>query len=130
MRTHAFTDSFYLTTQMPTQNEWNRLQRANKYAANTVKRDAMHSLMYEIRDQSERKVLEPIRLLFHFNFVRMNRRVDPDNIDWQRKFVLDAFVLARYIPNDNWDYVGGFNIRFTHNPNIDRDHIELLITTI
>lgn len=130
MRIHAFTDSFVLKTPMPTHNEWIKENRSNKYAANATKRDAMRSLMYEIKEQSDRMVTEPIRLLFHFNFVRTNRRVDPDNIDWQKKFILDAFVLARYIPNDNWDYVGGFNTRFIHNPHMDRDHVELLITTI
>ena len=46
---------------------------------------------------------------FQFHWVYKNRRRDKDNIVGGRKYILNALVMAKILPNDGWDWVGDFH---------------------
>lgn len=58
--------------------------------------------------------LKPVQSRVYFDFIwyEKNRRRDPDNIAASKKFILDALVRAGILPDDGWNYVGGFKDRF------------------
>ncbi len=61
--------------------------------------------------------LEPLTVPadFQFHFICPNRRRDKDNVVGGRKYLLDALVMAKILPNDGWDWVGDFHDTFSVN---------------
>lgn len=53
------------------------------------------------------------RAYFSFLWVEENKRRDPDNICFSKKFIFDGFVKAKLIPNDGWSVIEGFDDNFT-----------------
>lgn len=45
---------------------------------------------------------------FVFRWTVKDRRKDKDNIAFAKKFILDGLVEAGILPNDGWEYVGGW----------------------
>lgn len=53
------------------------------------------------------------RARFHFQWVELNRRRDPDNIAAAgRKLVFDGLVKAGVLEGDGWSYIHGWNDEF------------------
>jgi hypothetical protein len=42
-----------------------------------------------------------------------NKRIDPDNLAFATKYILDGLVAARVLPDDNWKYVKSIHHSFT-----------------
>ena len=61
------------------------------------------------------KVVIPLQLMTlnqYTNANRTNRRTDPDNIAFQKKFILDGFVAAGLLSNDGWGEIAGWTEKF------------------
>ena len=60
-----------------------------------------------------------------FCWYEKNRKRDPDNICFAKKFILDAMVKNHVLPNDSQKYIKGFRDLFY----IDKDNprIEIFI---
>lgn len=75
---------------------------------------------YQMRDQ---EMKYPVTLTFHW--YEKDRRRDPDNICFAKKFILDALVAEQVFPNDSQKYIKGFHDFF----HVDKEHprIEVMI---
>lgn len=58
--------------------------------------------------------LKPVKekSIFAFHWYMKNKRKDPDNIAFAKKYVLDGLVNAWIIEKDNWEFVGGLSDTF------------------
>ena len=78
-----------------------------------------HKYMWGIAPPLEQKI-------FKFTWYRVNRRSDPDNIAFAKKFIMDAFVESGLIKNDGWKSVKGFIDIFEVDRANPRVEIELI----
>lgn len=61
--------------------------------------------------------LQPVeRAFFHFSWVEVSQRRDPDNVVAAKKFILDGLVTARVLPGDRWKHVAGFSDSWAVGP--------------
>lgn len=110
-----------LRTPLVSLNEYINLCRRNKYQAAERKKDIEYSLVAEILQQSKGKKINQ-QAAFHFCWYAKNKKQDPDNICFAKKFVLDSIVTAGLIPNDGWKQVKGFQDDFfvdKENPRVE-----------
>lgn len=47
-------------------------------------------------------------VIVEFHWVEINKKRDPDNFVFAKKFILDGMVKAGLIPNDGWSNIAGF----------------------
>lgn len=115
---------FVIRDELPTLNEWNLINRANKYAGNSKKADVERRIMLYIREQIPNVSFDrPI--FIRYKWVCKNRKKDKDNIAFAKKFIQDAMVKAGVIKNDGWNNIVGWSDHFEVDP--DNPRIEVAI---
>lgn len=102
-------------------NEYVRLCRGNKYAAAKSKKDIESVIMFCIKTQLKNvKFEKPVFLSFYW--YAKNKKHDPDNIAFAKKFFFDALVKSGTISNDGWANIAGFKDSFfidKFNPRVE-----------
>lgn len=68
----------------------------------------------------------PGRVRVLFTWVERDRRRDPDNVAFAKKFVFDGLVAAGVIQNDSPRYVAGFEDRFAVDPGNPRVEVTVV----
>lgn len=91
--------------KLPSLNETIQASKRHwsKYAA--MKKEWTEIVAWEAKKMMK---IRTKRNLFTLCWHMKNKRTDPDNISFAKKFILDGLVVAQIIPKDNWKYVGGF----------------------
>ena len=120
--THTLT----IPGQLPSLNEYIAAERANRYKAAAMKRDAEQLIGLYARSQL-RGVRFTGPVMMRYTWYEPNRRRAKDNIAFARKFIQDALVSAGVLQGDGWSCIGGFSDAFEvdgQNP-----HIEVHICT-
>jgi len=109
---------------LPTHNDFIHANRLNKYAGADMKKKAT-----ELAAWSAKAQLKPIAGLCEYMFIwyEPNKRRDPDNIAFAKKFVFDGLIQAGIIKNDGWGNIAGFTDRFIHDPDCKAAYVEVLI---
>lgn len=82
--------------------------RKNRFAGANMKKDIEQSIRPYLMDLPTMK--RPVRI--DFVWVEQNRKRDPDNLCYARKFILDALVDCGVLVDDSWNYVKGFKDQF------------------
>lgn len=102
--------SFEIPGTMPQLNDYIRVERANRYAAASLKKKTHEKVLEALQDPP--RFTTPVHVCF--KWYRPNRRTDKDNVAFAKKFILDALQIAGVIENDKWamctPYDGGFYI--------------------
>lgn len=88
----------------PTLNEHIAGMNANRYGGNDMKQVETE----RVRLQCLRSEKFDIPVKIKFSWYIKDRRKDPDNIVYAKKFILDGLVKAGIIPNDTQRYIKGF----------------------
>ncbi|MBR3445599.1 MAG: hypothetical protein IKH14_07040 [Prevotella sp.] len=95
---------FTIHSRLPSLNEVNNDNRANKYKGAKLKKDTEALIIAEIKKQKVQPVTEyPVEVFIRW--VEPNRKRDVDNIQSSKKFILDAMVRAGVLANDSQRYV-------------------------
>jgi hypothetical protein len=85
-------------------NTYINKERGNKYGgAGIKKRETLKCMRYFL---GKKKINQPISLSFAW-YVK-NKRKDPDNIAFAKKFILDGMVAAKIIKNDGFKNIHSF----------------------
>jgi len=109
-------------------NTYSTAERAHRHKAAEIKRDETERVWAEVMSQKNREGLRiekyPITIAFHW--FAPDKRKDPDNIAFAKKFLLDGCQDAGLIENDGWKQIAGFSDSF----HIDKEspRVEMVIT--
>jgi Holliday junction resolvase RusA-like endonuclease len=68
----------------------------------------------------------PTPSALHFHWYCKNKKKDPDNIAFAKKYILDGIVAAGALPNDGWDEVAGLQDSFTVDKDNPRVEVEIV----
>jgi len=106
--------TFIFNYSFTTLNQYINKERGNRYAAAKIKKTETEFVHYSaISQNKERKTIDyPVIVKFTWN--EKNKRTDPDNIDFAKKFILDGLVKANVIIDDTAKYIYGFTNHFTY----------------
>lgn len=104
---------FEINKRLPSYNEYSNMNRKNKYAGATMKKNIETEIWAYILNQLKSvKIHKPVFITF--TWVEENKKRDLDNICFAKKFILDALQKAEVIENDNSSHVKGFTDKFEY----------------
>lgn len=101
-------------------NDYTKACRTNKFAGNKMKQENESHITIFIRNQLSEERFE--RVAIRFNWFEPNRKRDPDNIAFAKKFILDALVKEGVLKNDTQKYIEHFEDYFyvdASNPRVE-----------
>ena len=107
-------------------NDYTNACRKNKYAGAKMKQENESHVTIFIRNQLREERFE--RVSIRFNWYEPNRKRDPDNIAFAKKFILDALVREGVLKNDTQKYIEHFEDYFYIN--VKEPRVEVWITEI
>lgn len=109
-------------------NEHIGANNRNRFIAAQIKRDETERAWADTLSQKNRKglIIENYPIRVHFDWYCVNRKKDPDNIAFAKKYILDGMVKAGLIPNDGWNQVAGFSDDF--HIDVDNPRVVVRIT--
>jgi Holliday junction resolvase RusA-like endonuclease len=113
---------FTIEGELTDLNRYINVERMNKYAGASIKKKETRNVVYQTKD------LEPIEkypIHITMTWYCKNRRKDPDNIAFAKKFILDGLYHAGIIENDGWKYIHGFTDVFKIDKINPRVEIEI-----
>lgn len=109
---------------LPGLNNLIEAERAHRQKGAALKRDAQTLVEYELSDQIDRPLREPVTM--HYTWIEPNRRRDKDNISsFGRKVIQDAMVAIGALQNDGWSNIAGFSDDFRVDPDDPRIEIDI-----
>ena len=106
---------------LPGLNEYTDANRTDPRAGNRMKKKAQEQIEWSIASKI-RQLTPPIKI--SYLWVEQTKRRDLDNISFAQKFVQDALVNLKALPNDGWNEIQGF----THNFTVDKTNPRVEIT--
>jgi len=115
---------FILLGEYTTLNEYTDANRTHYRVGAGVKKTETERARWELRQQFGDAPPLPKSIL-KFTWYRKNKRTDPDNIAFAKKFILDAMQEVGIISNDGWSQVAGFIDCFEVDKDNPRVTIEL-----
>ena len=101
-------------------NDYTRACRTNRYIGNNMKQDNENHITLFICNQLSDERFE--RVAIRFNWFEPNRKRDPDNIAFAKKYILDALVKEGVLKNDSQKYIEHFEDYFyvdAKNPRVE-----------
>ena len=93
-------------------------ERGNKFNAARIKRDETTKCAYYFMG----KGCCEKRYFISFVWFLKDKRKDPDNIAFAKKFILDGMVRAKFIKTDSLKHIAGFSDNFfidKKNPRVE-----------
>jgi len=98
----------------------------NRFIGAKMKKEATELVVWIAKKYVTRKLLPPYHITF--NWYCKDKRKDPDNIIYAKKFILDGLQVAGVIPQDTWNTISGF----TDNLFLDKENprIEVIIESL
>lgn len=94
--------------KLPSCNDYINACRRNRFAGAKMKVETEKAIGEYFADLP--KFEYPIKI--HFTWIEKNKRRDPDNCCFAKKFILDAMVTAGVLENDNRKCVYAFTDSF------------------
>ena len=101
-----------INQKFPTLNEYIRAERSNKYCASQLKKQYTN-IARTYAELSRIKIDKKIDIEFIWGIT--NKKSDPDNIAFGKKFILDGFVDAGLLENDGHKQVNSLKDTFEFN---------------
>lgn len=102
---------------LPTLNKYMNAERTSRYIAADIKKQATEFVWWQVKGAAKVDGLADYIFTWHVK----DKRTDPDNIAFAVKFIFDALVLAKVIPNDTMAYVKSISHYFEvdSNPRVE-----------
>lgn len=95
---------------MPSLNDYTAACRSNAYVGAKFKKEVEEVIGWSIRQALTSKTLHKPNgaVMVRFEWHERTKKRDADNIASAKKFILDALVNMRVLPDDSRKYVKGF----------------------
>lgn len=115
-----------LQGEFTTFNEYDKAARTHRQVAAEMKQEETERVWAESMSQKNRDGLriEKYPVKVHFDWYRINKSFDPDNIAFAKKYILDGLQESGLMTNDGWNQVAGFSDDF----HIDKDYPRVEVT--
>lgn len=119
---------FTIKGTLPGLNELIEAERRNRFIGAKLKKQYEAVVMRAARSLGNVEFEEPVYMVYHW--YEKDRRRDKDNIcAFGRKVIQDALVKARFLRNDGWKNIAGFEDRFYVDKERPRVVVEILEVT-
>lgn len=119
---------FTIRGTLPGLNELIEAERRNRFIGANLKKQYEAVVMRAARSLGNVEFEEPVYMVYHW--YEKDRRRDKDNIcAFGRKVIQDALVKARFLRNDGWKNIAGFEDRFYVDKDKPRVVVEILEVT-
>lgn len=105
--------AIFIPDPLTTLNEYSNAERTNRYEAAEIKKVETERVRLACLGVLP---IEKYPVRISFMWLCPNKRTDPDNIAFAKKFILDGLQKAGVLKNDSWDYVNGFSDTFNISP--------------
>ena len=115
--------SFTFRGRFPSLNEYIDAERTNRFKAAAMKRKYTDAVVEAANNMPA--FLDPVHVTF--NWYERDKRRDPDNVAFAKKFIFDGLVKAGVIKNDTHRWVLGFDDNFFIDP--DRPRVVVTLST-
>lgn len=116
---------FTIRDTLPGLNELIEAERRNRFIGAKLKKQYEAVVMRAARSLGNVEFEEPVYMVYHW--YEKDRRRDKDNIcAFGRKVIQDALVKARFLRNDGWKNIAGFEDRFYVDKDKPRVVVEIL----
>ena len=113
---------FTIRGTLPGLNELIEAERRNRFIGAKLKKQYEAVVMRAARSLGNVEFEEPVYMVYHW--YEKDRRRDKDNIcAFGRKVIQDALVKARFLRNDEWKNIAGFEDRFY----VDKDKPRVVV---
>lgn len=119
MAKHTFT----IGDKLPGLNDYINVERTSRYMAADMKRSVQEMIAWTAKSQLRGlQIKGKVFILYHW--IEPNKRRDPSNIAFAKKFIEDALVDIGVIQNDGWKHISGFADSF----GVDKDNPRVEVT--
>ena len=98
---------FVLQGEYCTLNEYSDAERTHYRYGASIKKAETNRAALELKAQWD-GTKPKVPVVMRISWFRKNRRTDPDNIVFAKKFIIDGFVKAGILENDGWNQIVGF----------------------
>lgn len=116
---------FTIRGTLPGLNELIEAERRNRFIGAKLKKQYEAVVMRAARSLGNVEFKEPVYMVYHW--YEKDRWRDKDNIcAFGRKVIQDALVKARFLRNDGWKNIAGFEDRFYVDKDKPRVVVEIL----
>lgn len=106
-------------------NEYIRLERGNKFAAASLKKDETYRAYVDAL-KHRRNAIKEYPVSIHFAWYTKDAKVDPDNVAFAKKYILDGMVEAKVIEKDSRKFINGFSDDFFVDAKSPRVEVSIL----
>ena len=102
---------FEIPFRLPSLNDYIKEINKNRYGGNEHKQSVEDDILWFLK-KVKTKISKPVRL--KFIWYEQNKNRDKDNVAFAKKYILDALQKAEILPNDNNQYIDGFQDDFVY----------------
>jgi len=102
-----------INQKYPTLNEYIKVERSNMYGASAMKKQ-FTNISRTYAEVSKIKIDKKVDIEFVWGIT--NKKSDPDNIAFGKKFILDGFVEAGLMENDGHKQINSLKDTFVITP--------------
>ena len=99
---------FKIQGRMQALNDYTKVNRGRSgiFLGSKYKKEQTDDVANQILAQNPPKFTKPVIVEFHW--IEINKKRDPDNFVFAKKFVLDGMVKAGLIAKDGWSNIDSF----------------------
>lgn len=92
-----------------TLNKYINRERTNKYAAAKMKKEATKISEWETM-YKHHKLNYPLKMIYTWHL--KNKRIDPSNWAFCKKYIEDGMINSGFLPNDNINFINEIHDKF------------------
>lgn len=115
--------TFTIEGQLPGLNEYINVERTSKYLAADMKKSVQEMIAWTAKSHLPGVQIKG-KVFILYRWVEPNKRRDPSNVAFAKKFIEDALVDIGVIQNDGWKHIYGFADSFS----VDKDNPRVEVT--
>lgn len=104
-------------------NEFINSQRANRFGGAALKKKNTQKCASYFAPIKAKKLNYPV--IVHLTWYAPNKRKDPENLAFAKKFILDGMQEVGLLKNDGWSEIKGFTDSFEIDKENPRIEVEL-----
>ena len=115
---------FTIKGELTDLNNYISAMNKNRYAGNSKKQQNTHVVaLYARKAKQDGLAITNYPITLEIDWYVPNRRKDPDNIAFAKKYILDGMQQSELIRNDGFKEIAGWTERF----HIDKDNPRVVI---